>query len=41
MCGRFVGAFSPELLIEEMSEALSKVNIVFAFEKDISLFAPN
>ena len=41
MCGRFVGAFSAELLMEEMTEALSGANMTFAFVDDGQLFAPN
>jgi putative SOS response-associated peptidase YedK len=41
MCGRFVGAFSAELLMEEMTEALSGANMTFALVDDGQLFAPN
>ena len=41
MCGRFVGAFSAELLIEEMTESLSGANMTFALVDDGQLFAPN
>jgi putative SOS response-associated peptidase YedK len=41
MCGRFVGAFSAEVLMEEMSEALSVANMTIALVADDPLFAPN
>jgi len=41
MCGRFVGAFSAELLMEEMTEALSRANMTIALVDDGQLFAPN
>lgn len=41
MCGRFVGAFSAELLMEEMTEALSGANMTIALVDDGQLFAPN
>ena len=41
MCGRFVGAFSAEVLMEEMSEALSVANMTIALVADGPLFAPN
>ena len=41
MCGRFVGAFSAELLMEEMTESLSGANMTFALVDDGQLFAPN
>ena len=41
MCGRFVGAFSAELLMEEMTEALAGANMTFALVDDGQLFAPN
>lgn len=41
MCGRFVGAFSAELLKEEITEALSGANMTFALVDDDQLFAPN
>jgi putative SOS response-associated peptidase YedK len=41
MCGRFVGAFSPELLMEEMTEALGSASMTFASEVDDKLFASN
>ncbi|MEY3558270.1 MAG: hypothetical protein RL374_976 [Actinomycetota bacterium] len=41
MCGRFVGAFSAELLTEEMTEALASAGMVFATEVDNTLFAAN
>ena len=40
MCGRFVGAFSSELLISEMSEAISEAGMTFSFGDD-SLFVRN
>ena len=40
MCGRFVGAFSAEVLMEEMSDALSEANMTMSFGND-SLFASN
>jgi putative SOS response-associated peptidase YedK len=40
MCGRFVGAFSAELLMDEMSDALSEASMTVSFGED-SLFAPN
>jgi len=41
MCGRFVGAFSAELLMQEMTEALTAANLSFASEVDDKLFATN
>jgi putative SOS response-associated peptidase YedK len=41
MCGRFVGAFSAEVLMEEMSDALSVANMTTALVDDGPLFAPN
>lgn len=41
MCGRFVGAFSAEVLMEELSEALSEVNMTIALADDGPLFSPN
>lgn len=41
MCGRFVGAFSAELLMEEMTEALSGANMTIALVDDDTLFAVN
>jgi putative SOS response-associated peptidase YedK len=41
MCGRFVGAFSSELLMEEMMEALGSASMTFASEVDDKLFASN
>ena len=41
MCGRFVGAFSAEVLMDEMSEALLGANMTIAFVDDGPLFAPN
>ena len=41
MCGRFVGVISAELLMEEMTEALSGANMTFALVDDGQLFAPN
>lgn len=41
MCGRFVGAFSAEVLMEEMTEALSGANMTIALVDDGQLFAPN
>ena len=40
MCGRFVGAFSADLLMDEMSDALSEASMTVSFGED-SLFAPN
>ena len=40
MCGRFVGAFSAEVLMDEMSDALSDAKMTISFGED-SLFAPN
>ena len=40
MCGRFVGAFSAEVLMDEMSDALSEAKKTISFSED-SLFAPN
>ena len=40
MCGRFVGAFSAEVLMDEMSDALSEATMTMSFGED-SLFAPN
>lgn len=40
MCGRFVGAFSAELLMDEMSDALSEATMTMSFGAD-GLFAPN
>jgi len=41
MCGRFVGAFSAELLMEEMTEALASAGMKFATGADDTLFAVN
>ncbi|MFI0460451.1 MAG: SOS response-associated peptidase [Ilumatobacteraceae bacterium] len=41
MCGRFVGAFSAEVLMDEMSEALSGANMTLSLMEDNTLFAPN
>lgn len=41
MCGRFVGAFSAELLMEEMTGALSGANMTIALVDDDTLFAAN
>jgi len=41
MCGRFVGAFSAEVLMDEMSEALSGANMTLSLVDDKTLFAPN
>ena len=41
MCGRFVGAFSTELLMEEITEALSGANMTIALVDDDTLFAAN
>ena len=41
MCGRFVGAFSTELLLEEMTEALSGADMTIALVDDDTLFAVN
>ena len=41
MCGRFVGAFNAEILIDEMSEALPLANMTIALVDDGQLFAPN
>jgi len=40
MCGRFVGAFSAEALMDEMSDALSEAKMTISFGED-SLFTPN
>ena len=40
MCGRFVGAFSAEALMDEMSDALSEAKMTVSFGED-SLFTPN
>ncbi len=40
MCGRFVGAFSAEALMDEMSGALSEAKMTISFGED-SLFTPN
>ena len=40
MCGRFVGAFSAEVLMDEMLDALSEAKMTITFGEDI-LFAPN
>ena len=40
MCGRFVGAFSAEVLMDEMSDALSEAKMAITFGED-SLLAPN
>ena len=40
MCGRFVGAFSAEVLMDEMSNALSEAKMTISFGDD-SLLAPN
>ena len=40
MCGRFVGAFNAEVLMEEMSDALSEANMTMFFGND-SLFSLN
>ena len=41
MCGRFVGAFNAEILMDEMSEALPLANMTIALVDDGQLFAPN
>jgi putative SOS response-associated peptidase YedK len=41
MCGRFVVAFSAELLMEEMADALDSANMTFATEVDDKLFSAN
>lgn len=41
MCGRFVGAFSSKILMDEMSEALSGANMTIALVDDGQLFASN
>lgn len=41
MCGRFVGAFSAEVLMDEMSEALAGANMTLSLVDDKTLFAPN
>lgn len=41
MCGRFVGAFSAELLMEEMTDALDAARMTFAPDVDGRLFAAN
>ena len=41
MCGRFVGAFSVELLTEEMTEALASASMAFSTEVDNTLFTAN
>ena len=41
MCGRFVGAFSVELLTEEMREALASASMAFSTEVDNTLFTAN
>lgn len=41
MCGRFVGAFSAELLMEEMTGALSGANMTIVLVDDDTLFAAN
>lgn len=41
MCGRFVGAFSAEVLMDEMSEALTGANMTLSLVNDNTLFAPN
>lgn len=40
MCGRFVGAFSAEVLVNEMSVALSEAKMTISFGEG-SLFSPN
>lgn len=40
MCGRFVGAFSAEVLMDEMLDALSEAKMTITFGED-SLLAPN
>ena len=41
MCGRFVGAFSAELLMNEMTEALNSVSMTFSSGFDDHSFAAN
>ena len=41
MCGRFVGAFSAELLMEEMTDALDAARMTFAADVYGRLFAAN
>ena len=41
MCGRFVGAFSAEALMGELSAAVSGAHMNIAFENDNSLFSAN
>mgnify|MGYP002633088937 CR=1 FL=1 len=41
MCGRFVGAFSAELLIDEMSEVISAASMTFAVDDADKIFAAN
>jgi putative SOS response-associated peptidase YedK len=41
MCGRFVGAFSVELLMEELTEALSSARMEFESAVDKTLFVAN
>ena len=41
MCGRFVGEFSAELLMEEMTDALDAARMTFAADVDGRLFAAN
>ena len=41
MCGRFVGAFSATVLIEELSLAVSKTDLVLDVSDSDTLFAPN
>jgi putative SOS response-associated peptidase YedK len=41
MCGRFVGAFSAELLMEEMSEALASAGMAFETGVDDKVFTAN
>ncbi len=41
MCGRFVGAFNAEMLIDEMSDALSEAKLTISLGVDSNVFAPN
>ena len=41
MCGRFVGAFSSKILMDEMSEALSGANMTISLVDSSPLFASN
>jgi putative SOS response-associated peptidase YedK len=41
MCGRFVGAFSADALMDEMIDALSNASMTLSLEGDSPLFPPN